>query len=93
MKNCIGAGLACGFLEPLESTGIAMIDVAVDMLGEIFPRNGEAMEAAARLFNKVMTTRFELAVVFLKIHYGLSSSAPTAPSGPTMPTARASAIG
>jgi tryptophan halogenase len=72
VKNCVGVGLACGFLEPLESTGIAMIDVAVEMLGEIFPHSAETMEQAAGVFNKVMTTRFELAVDFLKLHYGLS---------------------
>ena len=72
MKNCVAIGLAGGFLEPLESTGITMIDMACEMLADTFPRNGQAMEAAARAFNRAMTTRFELAVDFLKLHYGLS---------------------
>ncbi len=72
VKNCVAIGLAGGFLEPLESTGITMIDMACEMLADTFPRNGQAMEAAARAFNRAMTTRFELAVDFLKLHYGLS---------------------
>jgi tryptophan halogenase len=72
VKNCVAIGLAGGFLEPLESTGITMIDMACEMLADTFPRNGQAMEVAARAFNRAMTTRFELAVDFLKLHYGLS---------------------
>ena len=72
VKNCVAIGLAGGFLEPLESTGIAMIDLACEMLADLFPRTGDALETAARTFNRNMVTRFELAVDFLKIHYGLS---------------------
>ena len=72
VKNCVAIGLSGGFLEPLESTGITMIDTAVEMLAETFPRDAEAMDAAARAFNRALTTRFELAVDFLKLHYGLT---------------------
>ena len=72
VKNCVAIGLSGGFLEPLESTGITMIDMAVEMLADIFPHDSQAMDASARAFNRALTKRFELAVDFLKLHYGLS---------------------
>jgi tryptophan halogenase len=78
VKNCVAIGLAGGFLEPLESTGISMIDMALEMLGDTLPLNGDALEPAARAFGAAMTRRFELAVDFLKLHYCLSRRADNA---------------
>jgi tryptophan halogenase len=72
VKNCVAIGLSGGFLEPLESTGISMIDMSLEMLADLMPRTVEAMEPAARAFGAAMTRRFELAVDFLKMHYCLS---------------------
>jgi tryptophan halogenase len=72
VKNCVAIGLSGGFLEPLESTGISMIDMSLEMLGDTLPRTVEAMAPAARAFGAAMTRRFELAVDFLKMHYCLS---------------------
>jgi tryptophan halogenase len=72
VKNCVAVGLSGGFLEPLESTGISMIDMSLEMLAEVLPRTVEAMEPAARAYGAAMTQRFELAVDFLKMHYCLS---------------------
>ncbi|MHB8530493.1 MAG: tryptophan halogenase family protein [Caulobacteraceae bacterium] len=73
VKNCVAIGLSGGFLEPLESTGIAMIDMSLEMLAEVLPRTTETLEPAARAYGAAMTRRFELAVDFLKMHYCLSS--------------------
>lgn len=70
-KNCVAVGLSGGFLEPLESTGVVMIEAAAAMLAELFPHNGP-VDAPARRFNELMTTRYENIVNFLKLHYCLS---------------------
>lgn len=69
--NVVAIGLAGGFLEPLEATGIAMIEAAVRLVADYFPRDGE-MAPVARLFNRAMTERYENAVEFIKMHYFLS---------------------
>ncbi|MFG6429852.1 tryptophan halogenase family protein [Roseateles sp. LYH14W] len=71
VKNCVAVGLSAGFLEPLESTGLVLIEAAVGMIAEMLPHSG-AMEAPARRFNELMTARFENIINFLKLHYCLS---------------------
>ena len=71
VKNCVAVGLSAGFLEPLESTGIVLIEAAVGMIAEMLPHSGP-MQAPARRFNELMTMRFENIINFLKLHYALS---------------------
>ena len=71
VKNCVAVGLAGGFLEPLESTGVVLIEAAVGMIAELFPHNGP-VDAPARRFNELMAARFDNIVNFLKLHYCLS---------------------
>ncbi len=69
--NCVAVGLAGGFLEPLESTGLILIEAAVAMIAELFPHHG-AMGAPADRFNRLMVARYETIADFLKLHYCLS---------------------
>jgi tryptophan 7-halogenase len=69
--NCVAVGLSAGFLEPLESTGVVLIEAAVAMIAELFPHSGP-IDAPARRFNELMTARFDNIIVFLKLHYCLS---------------------
>lgn len=71
VKNCVAIGLAGGFLEPLEASGIGLVETAVHMLGALFPHNGE-MAPLARHFNDFMGQRYARIVDFLKLHYCLS---------------------
>ena len=71
VKNCVAVGLSAGFLEPLESTGLVLIEAAVGMIAEMFPHGGP-IEAPARRFNELMTARFDNIVNFLKLHYCVS---------------------
>lgn len=71
VKNCVAVGLAGGFLEPLEATGIVLIEAAIAMIAEFFPHDGP-IDAPAKRFNQLMTARFENIVKFLKLHYCLS---------------------
>ena len=69
--NCVAVGLSAGFLEPLESTGVVLIEVAAAMIAELLPHAG-AVDASADRFNQVMAARYEGIVDFLKLHYCLS---------------------
>lgn len=71
VKNCVAVGLSGGFLEPLESTGLVMIETAAAMIAEMFPLNGP-VGPPARRFNELMAARYENIINFLKLHYCLS---------------------
>ena len=68
IKNCVAVGLSGGFFEPLEATGIMMIEVAIALIVDLFADTGP-MDASARVFNERMTQRNEKIVNFLKLHY------------------------
>ncbi|MFZ6743130.1 tryptophan halogenase family protein [Undibacterium sp. JH2W] len=71
IKNCVAIGLSGGFIEPLESSGIGLIETATYLLTYLFPFNGE-FEAVARQFNQHMKARYERIVDFVKMHFCLS---------------------
>jgi tryptophan halogenase len=71
-KNCVAVGLAGGFVEPLESTGIALIELASYLLSHLLPGGSDDMERAARHFNEMMVARYDRIIDFIKMHYCLS---------------------
>ncbi|MDF4004066.1 tryptophan 7-halogenase [Luteibacter sp. PPL552] len=71
-KNCVAIGLAGGFVEPLESTGIALIELASYLLTHLLPGDTDGMDGAARHFNEMMGARYERIIDFIKMHYCLS---------------------
>ena len=77
VRNCVAVGLSGGFLEPLESTGIILIEAAAYQLAGLFKR-GADHEPAARAFNDHMTKRYERIVDFIKMHYFLTKRRDTA---------------
>ena len=70
-KNCIAFGLASGFIEPLESTNIHLMQTAATRLVQLFPFSG-INDAIAGHFNEL--TRNEVANVrdFVIMHYKLT---------------------
>lgn len=76
MKNCVAIGLSGGFIEPLESTGLYLSDLASVMLTEHFPF-GEDMETPAYRFNRIMTNRFYEILDFINLHYCLTQRSDT----------------
>ncbi|MBT8449754.1 MAG: tryptophan 7-halogenase, partial [Gammaproteobacteria bacterium] len=67
-KNCVSIGLSAGFLEPLESTSIALIQATIMVLLKNFPTKN--METARQNeFNRRMRKRYEEARDFLILHY------------------------
>ncbi len=67
-KNCVSVGLASGFLEPLESTSIYLIQASVTNLVELLP-DMEFKDADIDEFNRVMDLEYERVRDFLVLHY------------------------
>ena len=71
VKNCVAIGLSGGFVEPLESSGIGLIETAAYFVGHLFPADGNTAPAAKH-FNGFMKQRYERIIDFIKLHYCLS---------------------
>lgn len=70
-KNCIAIGLSGGFIEPLESTGLYLIELAAVTLAEHFPF-GDRVQPLADRFNRIMGNRYDEVLDFVNMHYCLS---------------------
>jgi hypothetical protein len=71
-RNCVAIGLSAGFIEPLEASALALVELSAAMLSDEMPRTRDAMEIVARRFNGSFTYRWERVIDFLKMHYVLS---------------------
>ncbi|MBQ4829332.1 tryptophan 7-halogenase [Alteromonas sp. MMG017] len=72
VNNCIGMGMSSGFIEPLEASAIAMVELGIRMLCDQFPQNRHHMSHVATRYNQRFTYRWERVIDFLKLHYALS---------------------
>lgn len=70
-KNCIAIGLACGFLEPLESTSIYLIEVAILKLLELFPVDTNLV-IEEQEFNRQMENEYLKIRDFIILHYAIN---------------------
>jgi hypothetical protein len=70
--NCVAIGLAGGFLEPLESSALVLIELSADLIGSMLPFTRETMPILAKRFNEVTQYRWDRIIDFLKLHYLLS---------------------
>ena len=71
-NNCVAVGLAAGFLEPLESSAIVLIELSAKLIAEQMPANREVMDIVAARFNDVNQYRWGRIIDFLKLHYVLT---------------------
>ena len=68
VNNCVAFGLSSGFLEPLESTSIHLIQVAIAKLLAMFPKEGISARLVTR-FNEEMDYEYDNVKDFLIAHY------------------------
>ena len=67
-KNCVAMGLASGFMEPLESTSIHLVQRAVIRLMQMFPYDG-VRQPDIDEFNAQMKFEIENIRDFIVLHY------------------------
>jgi tryptophan halogenase len=66
--NCIAIGLSAGFLEPLESTSLYLIQEGISRFISLFP-NGDFPDILRTEYNRHMKKEFEQVRDFIVLHY------------------------
>jgi tryptophan halogenase len=67
-KNCIAIGLSGGFLEPLESTSLFLIQMGISRFITLFP-TAEISDVVRDEYNKQMQKEFDQVRDFIILHY------------------------
>ncbi|MEO3428781.1 tryptophan halogenase family protein [Pelagibius sp. CAU 1746] len=72
VKNCVAIGLSSGFIEPLESTAIFMIELSVRWLLAYFPDLDFAATLRDR-YNRISNQLYDEVRDFISLHYVLNN--------------------
>lgn len=67
-NNCVSVGLSSGFIEPIESTGLAMIEWAATYIKNII-QSKSFTDADIDHYNQQYSDMFENCVDFVSLHY------------------------
>lgn len=71
-KNCVAVGMSAGFIEPLEASALALVELAAAMIRDELPPSRNAMVVVEKKFNTIFNYRWQRIIEFLKLHYVLS---------------------
>jgi flavin-dependent dehydrogenase len=77
-RNVVAVGLSAGFIEPLEASALALVELSAAWLADDLPATRAQMDTIAARFNEAFTYRWERIIDFLKLHYVLSKRTDTA---------------
>ncbi len=72
-RNCVAVGISAGFIEPLEASALALIEMSARMIADELPPTRELVDIVARRFNERFQYRWGRIVDFLKLHYLLNT--------------------
>jgi tryptophan halogenase len=70
--NCVAIGLSAGFLEPLESTSISLIQMGIDKLLHFWPGESMSPQRMTPLideYNRLSVVEYERIRDFIILHY------------------------
>jgi len=73
VKNCVAIGLSAGFVEPLESTGLQIVQSQVHLLAETLRGRNDYNCADTAIYNSSMRDLLDSIRDFLVCHYALTS--------------------
>jgi tryptophan halogenase len=68
VKNCVSIGLSSGFIEPLESTGIYLIEAAIKLLVDHIGYR-RPVGALVQRYNNLVRDTFDHVKDFIVLHY------------------------
>lgn len=71
-RNCVAVGLSAGFIEPLEASALALVELSAAFIRDEMPADRADMALVARRFNETFAYRWSRIIDFLKLHYVLS---------------------
>lgn len=72
VNNCIGVGLAQGFIEPLEATALHLVQYCLELFIEKFEAGNFTAQHRSD-FNRCITERFERVRDYIVAHYKLNT--------------------
>jgi len=74
VNNCLGVGLAQGFIEPLEATALHIVQATVEGFIEAF-EDENLTDAAVTKFNQAIAARYEGIRDYIVAHYRFNTRA------------------
>lgn len=70
--NAVAVGLSAGFIEPLEASALALIEMSARFISDNLNALGHQMPVVSERFNQRFLYHWQGIVEFLKLHYCLS---------------------